>query len=88
MHDRLFDHVAYLGADAIRLHAEDLGLDLGLFDRDLTNPDVTSRVERDMATGRASGVRGTPTFFLDGVRYVDSSNLKGLEDAILRAADQ
>ena len=86
MHDRLFEYQAYLKPDAFLLHAEDLGLDLEQFNRDLADPRVTARVERDMASGRASGVRGTPTFFLNGVRYGDGWDLKLLRRAILIAA--
>lgn len=86
MHHRLFEYQAYLNPDAFRLHAEDLGLDLERFNRDLVDPQVTARVERDMASGRASGVRGTPTFFINGIRYGDGWDLGQLRRAILAAA--
>ncbi len=86
MHDRLFTYQAHLSADAFQLHAEDLGLDLERFTRDTTDPQTTARIERDLASGRASGVRGTPTFFLNGVRYGDAPDLALLRRAILGAA--
>ena len=86
MHDRLFEHQAYLSADAFQLHAEDLHLDMDRFVRDMTDPMVTARIERDLASGRASGVRGTPTFFLNGSRYGDAPDLAQLRRAILGVA--
>ena len=86
MHDRLFEYQAYLSPDAFQLHAEDLRLDMDRFTRDMTDPTVTARIERDLASGRASGVRGTPTFFLNGARYGDAPDLAQLRRAILGAA--
>ena len=86
MHDRLFEYQAYLSADAFQLHAEDLGLEVDRFTRDMTDPTVTARIERDLASGRASGVRGTPTFFLNGSRYGDAPDLAQLRRAILGKA--
>ena len=86
MHHRLFEYQAYLNPGAFQIHAEDLGLDLAQFNRDITDPQVTARVERDLESGRASGVRGTPTFFINGVRYGDGWDLPLLRRAILTTA--
>ena len=86
MHDRLLEYQAYLSADAFRLHAEDLGLDIDRYMSDLVDPTVTARIERDMASGRAIGVRGTPTFFVNGVLYADAGDPGLLRRAILVAA--
>lgn len=50
------------------LAAAVLGLDLDRYDADLVDPEVAARVQRDFDAGRALGVQGTPTFFLDGQR--------------------
>jgi hypothetical protein len=51
-------------------YANELGLDLARFDRDRADPDVLARIERDVASGDATGVvRGTPTLFVDGTLY-------------------
>ena len=88
MHDKLLEHQAYLSPDAFRLHAEDLGLDLDRFASDLVDPSLTARIERDMVSGRATGVRGTPTFFVNGTLYVDSGDPGLLRRAILAAATE
>ena len=85
MHDRLFEHQAHLHPDAFQLHAEDLGLDLDRFDHDMEDPAVAARIQRDLDSGVASGVRGTPTFFINGVRYGAAWDLDALRKAILTA---
>ncbi len=46
--------------------AEDLGLDMAAYDAAVADPVTEARVRLDVADGTALGVRGTPTFFLDG----------------------
>ena len=86
MHDMLFRHQDALDREALRAYAEDLGLDLARFDADLADQATLARVERDVASGERSGVRGTPTFFLNGARYSDPWDLDVLRAAIARAA--
>ncbi|MGW8377965.1 Na+/H+ antiporter NhaA [Streptomyces sp. ODS28] len=64
MHDRLFAHADALTYDDLLEHAAALGLDTERFDRDMRLGVRTGRVRDDAATGRDSGVRGTPTFFI------------------------
>lgn len=54
--------------DLFRSFAVDLGLDMARFDADYADPAVEQRVLADVADGKALGVSGTPTFFLDGER--------------------
>lgn len=46
--------------------AEELGLDVDQFERDLDDPKTVARVEYDQKEGVKLGVSGTPTLFLDG----------------------
>ena len=70
MHDRLFHRQKALEDDALRSYANEIGLDLVRFDRDRADAEVLARIERDVASGEATGVvRGTPTLFVDGVLY-------------------
>lgn len=74
MYQRMYDTQAEWGekpdsqASVFRGFAEDLGLDLQQYDADVADPEVAARVQRDFDDGRALGVQGTPTFFLDGQR--------------------
>ncbi len=44
-----------------------------------------AKVEADMASGDASGIRGTPTFFIDGKRYDADWSEPALRQALQRA---
>ena len=46
--------------------AEELGLDLELFERDRRSPEIEARVERDFRAGVRAGVSVTPAAFVDG----------------------
>ncbi|WP_433677478.1 DsbA family protein [Microbacterium gorillae] len=74
MHDKLFETQAQWGeqqvsaADTFRGYAEELGLDLAAYDAAVSDPATQARIEEDMNDGKLAGVRGTPTFVLDGKR--------------------
>lgn len=55
--------------DVFRGFAEQLGLDIAQYDADYSSAEVAERVQRDVDDGTALGVRGTPTFFLNGERF-------------------
>lgn len=54
--------------ETFRTFAAELGLDMAAFDQAYSDPVTAARVQLDMADGRALGVQGTPTFFLNGSR--------------------
>lgn len=64
--------------------AASLGMDMEKFRADLEGDEVRERVEEDIAQGRANGVRGTPTVFIDGQRYDDSWEFHALLEALER----
>ncbi|MCO4253932.1 DsbA family protein [Pseudarthrobacter cellobiosi] len=57
-------------AALFRTYAEGLGLDMARFDQDVVAEDTKERIRRDIADGKALGVTGTPTFFLNGEKLV------------------
>lgn len=72
MHDMLFEtqNDWANSADALKTfstYAQGLGLDVKKFDADVISREVRQKVNDDYRGGSASGVRGTPTFFLNGV---------------------
>jgi NhaA family Na+:H+ antiporter len=83
MHDWLFDHELPITRDHIVAAAGELGLDTDRFAADLDSEGVRTRVMEDESNGRRGGVSGTPTLFVDGVRYDGAwdyhSMLEGLE---------
>lgn len=69
MHDVLFSHQDALDLDDLVGYAQDVGLDVDRFLRDLDSPEVVDRVREDVASAEASGARGTPTFFIGEDRH-------------------
>jgi len=72
MHDLLFTHPHHLNDADLHDHARTLGLDMTRFAAELDEQVYLQRVQEHMASGRASHVRGTPCFFVDGM-LVDAS---------------
>ncbi|HEV7590756.1 MAG TPA: thioredoxin domain-containing protein [Longimicrobium sp.] len=69
MHRLLFRHQTMLeDADLVR-YAASLGMDVGRFADELARRTHVLRVRRNVMSGADSGVQGTPTFFVNGVRY-------------------
>jgi NhaA family Na+:H+ antiporter len=83
MHDRLFAHQDQLEAGELLDHAAALGLDLGRFARELGDGTWAPRVREDVASAEASGVTGTPTFFVNGVRHEGPTTTDALAAALL-----
>ena len=69
MHAALFEHQTALKDADLRRYATDLELDTARFGAELDAHTHASRVRDDVRGGLRSGVRGTPTFYLDDVRY-------------------
>lgn len=57
-------------APMFRTFAQDLGLDLTKYDAAVADEKTIDRIRKDVADGRALGVTGTPTFFLNGEKLV------------------
>jgi protein-disulfide isomerase len=86
MHDLLYEHQARLGDDDLRSYAEALALDVQVFDQELAGHVHAARVHEDFMSGVRSGVNGTPTFYINGVRHDDSYDVETLVAALERAA--
>jgi protein-disulfide isomerase len=85
MHDHLYEHQGRLMDDALRSYAEALELDVALFDKELSEHVHADRIHEDFMSGVRSGVNGTPTFFINGVRHDDSYDPETLLRALRRA---
>jgi diadenylate cyclase len=86
MHDLLYENQDELGEENLTRYAAELGLDLQRFGEDLANNDLAWRIEEDRLGGERAGVRGTPTLFVNGVRYAGPLDLDGLLAAVEDAA--
>jgi protein-disulfide isomerase len=85
MHDVLFENQPAFEPEELLAYAQALELDLERFASDLDRHRHAARVREDFASGVRSGVNGTPTFFVNGVRhegpYDTLSLLASIEDA-------
>ncbi len=86
MHDRLFERQFALDDEYLVEYAGDLSLDVPRFRRELAGRVYEPRVREDFRSGVASGVNGTPTFFINGMRYDASWEVEPLLAALQRAA--
>ena len=73
MHDLLFEHqqddLDALDDAHLARYATEAGGDAARVTRDLEGDAFEERVRTDFMSGVRSGVNGTPTFFINGVRY-------------------
>jgi protein-disulfide isomerase len=86
MHDHLFEHQRRLRDEDLRGYAEELGLDVRRFDRELAEHVYADRVHEDFMGGVRSGVNGTPTFYVNGERHDGSYDADALIAALERSA--
>ena len=69
MHDILFENQNALEDDDIAQYAESLGLDSERLISEVLSGAHALRVKEDFRGGARNGVNGTPTFFVNGVRF-------------------
>jgi protein-disulfide isomerase len=87
MYQRMYETQAEWGeaqesrADVFRGFAQELGLDMNAYDAAVADPATTERVRSDFDEGRALGVGGTPTFFLDG-KKLEVTSPEALAEAV------
>jgi len=72
MHDRLYEHQQELSDSHLSRHASALRIDIARFENEMSNHIHADRVREDFMSGIRSGVNGTPTFYINGMRYDDS----------------
>ena len=63
-----------------------IGLDVRLFTADLRTHKYAQPVREDFRSGIQSGVNGTPTFFINGLRYDLSWDVRTLTQVLLAAS--
>jgi protein-disulfide isomerase len=86
MHDVLFENQKRLREPDLLSYAEALALDMKRFETELAEHVHAPRVREDFIGGVRSGVNGTPTFYVNGVRYDGSYQAQPLLAALEEAA--
>lgn len=85
MHHLLFTHSQHLTLGALTRCAEMIELDMLRFNAEMADRIYTQRVHEHRRSGELIGLRGSPTFFLNGKMVDVSFGLEHLEHAV-RAA--
>jgi protein-disulfide isomerase len=86
MHELLSENQPRLSDQDLRAYAQMLELNIELFANELAEHLHAARVREDFMSGIRSGVNGTPTFYINGVRHDDSYEVHTLLAAVERAA--
>jgi protein-disulfide isomerase len=82
MHDLLFEQQASLAPDIIPVWAKKIGLDVMKFGNDIKQGAIAKRIKEDRQSGIRSGVNGTPTFYINGIRYDGPADYDSLLEAL------
>lgn len=85
VHDQLFDNQHALSVEGLRTMAQDAGLDMGKLDECLASGRAGQQVDRDLAKGQEIGVRGTPSFYIDGRPFDGGTSPEDLVAAVQEA---
>ena len=78
MHDYPYEHQQALDDNHLEKYASRLGLDIIQFNHDMASHAYAQRVREDFLSGVRGGVNGTPTFYINGIRYDGSWKLETL----------
>ena len=82
MHDLLFENQHHLKLRQLRGYAERLELDMARYDAEMGDEVYLQRVREHVEGGNRSGVRATPTFFINGTIHDISFGLRLLVDGV------
>lgn len=75
MHDSFFVNQSKLSEEFFLAEAQRLGLDVAKFKHDMASKEIAEQVEADLALAKKYGARGTPNFFVNGVRVAGAQPL-------------
>ncbi len=73
MHDLIFENYNKLSGKKFNEFAEQIGLDVNKFMADFNSNKYDIQIQIDIRLGNKIGVRGTPTFFVNGKRMMQRS---------------
>ena len=86
MSDTLFDHQQRLENGYLVEYANDLGLDIPQFLKELSKQVHVDRINEDIEGGIESGVTTTPALFINGIQYTGHWNTTELMAAMIAAS--
>lgn len=81
-HDLLWANQKALKRENLEAYAEQLGLDMTRFNDALDSGKFKDEVDRQMATGKPNGISGTPSYLINGVKFVGAQPLDKFREAV------
>ena len=85
MYDKLLTHQEALRVRDLIRYAQELGLDVERFREHVRKRKAAGRIAEDVESADASGVSGTPTFFINGRRHYGPYDVDTLSAAVKAA---
>jgi protein-disulfide isomerase len=82
MHDKLFANSQQLQREDLDRYARELGLDMDRFSQALDTRAYKGRLEQDVEVAAKAGVKGTPSFFINGRRLVGAQPVEAFKAVI------
>ncbi|NJO44004.1 MAG: DsbA family protein [Cyanobacteria bacterium RU_5_0] len=86
MHDTLFAHQQQLENGYLVEYANDLGLDIPQFLKELSKQVHVDRINEDIESGLHSGITAAPVLFINNIRYTGRWRITELMAAIVAAS--
>jgi protein-disulfide isomerase len=86
MSDTLFDHQQRLENGYLVEYANDLGLDIPQFLKELSKQVHVDRINEDIESGLQSGITAAPALFINNIRYTGRWKMTELMTAIVAAS--
>jgi protein-disulfide isomerase len=86
MSDTLFDHQQRLENGYLVEYANDVGLDIPQFLKELSKQVHVDRINEDIEGGMQSGVTTAPALFINGIRYTERWNTTELMAAMITSS--
>ncbi len=81
-HDRLYAAQSAFDRAKLVRYATDLGLDRAAFERCLDSHKFAGAIDADINQARQLGIRGTPTFLINGRRLVGAHPIESFREVI------
>jgi len=81
MFDLLFANQEKLSEELFPQLAQQLGLDMAAFEKDYTDPVISTKIQNDRTDGNRFGINSTPTFFLNG-KKLELTSFADLKTAV------
>lgn len=85
MHDKLFQNQRNLSEPDLLVYAEELGLNMDTFKKDMNSPEIKAQIEYERNLAAKLEMRGTPGFFINGHKIVGWGSYGGFRSVVNRA---